>query len=62
MKKQKPTNKLAFEKAAVAELNNNQLFDVNGGSLSGRVCDAIVDAVVDAVTDATRNFTRPIIK
>lgn len=66
MKKQKPTNRLAFEKAAVAELSNNQLFDVNGGSLSGRVCDAIVDAVVDAVadavTDVTRNFTRPIVK
>ena len=62
MKKQKPTNRLAFEKAAVAELNNNQLFDVNGGSLSGRVCDAIADAIVDAIEEVTKNITRPIIK
>ncbi|MDX6192128.1 MULTISPECIES: class I lanthipeptide [Flavobacterium] len=32
MKKQNPTNKLAFNKVAVAELNENQLQDVNGGT------------------------------
>jgi hypothetical protein len=31
MKKQSPNNKLAFNKAAVAELNETQLKDVNGG-------------------------------
>lgn len=62
MKKQNSTNRLAFEKAAVTELNNNQLFDVNGGSLSGRICDAIVDAVADAIEEVTKDITRPIIK
>jgi len=33
MKKQNP-NKLAFNKAAVAELNETQLKDVNGGTSS----------------------------
>lgn len=32
MKKQNPTNKLAFNKAAVTELNENQLHEVNGGA------------------------------
>ncbi|MWB96542.1 hypothetical protein GON26_19430 [Flavobacterium sp. GA093] len=32
MKKQNANNKLAFNKAAVAELNENQLRDVNGGT------------------------------
>jgi hypothetical protein len=32
MKKQNVNNKLAFNKAAVTELNNNQLFEVKGGS------------------------------
>ncbi|MDX6192126.1 class I lanthipeptide [Flavobacterium sp. Fl-318] len=32
MKKQNPTNKLAFNKVAVAELNENQLTNVNGGT------------------------------
>ena len=31
MKKQNTSNKLAFNKASVTELNDNQLFDVNGG-------------------------------
>ncbi|WP_117610281.1 class I lanthipeptide [Flavobacterium sp. ABG] len=32
MKKQNPTNKLAFNKVAVAELNEKQLQEVNGGT------------------------------
>ncbi|MBP1221921.1 class I lanthipeptide [Flavobacterium sp. 1355] len=34
MKKQQPTNKLAFNKSAVTELNENQLLEVNGGTSS----------------------------
>jgi hypothetical protein len=32
MKKQNPKNKLAFNKAVVAELNDNQMHDVDGGT------------------------------
>jgi lactobin A/cerein 7B family class IIb bacteriocin len=32
MKKQNVNNMLAFNKAAVTELNDNQLLDVNGGT------------------------------
>jgi hypothetical protein len=32
MKKQNQNNKLAFNKAAVAELNDNQMHDVDGGT------------------------------
>lgn len=32
MKKQNPNNKLVFNKAAVTELNEKQLQDVNGGA------------------------------
>jgi hypothetical protein len=32
MKKQNAVNKLAFNKAAVVELNDNVIIDVNGGS------------------------------
>lgn len=32
MKKQNATNKLAFNKASVTELNDNSLMTVNGGS------------------------------
>ena len=32
MKKQNTINKLAFNKAAVAELNDSQMHDVDGGS------------------------------
>jgi hypothetical protein len=34
MKKQNTINKLAFTKAAVIELNDQSLTEVNGGSLS----------------------------
>lgn len=33
MKKQNPTSKLAFNKVAVAELNDTHLQEVNGGTL-----------------------------
>lgn len=32
MKKQNTNNKLAFNKAAVSELNNIQLMEINGGT------------------------------
>ncbi|MFB3385979.1 class I lanthipeptide [Flavobacterium sp. LAR06] len=32
MKKQNPHNKLVFNKAAVTELNENQLQEINGGT------------------------------
>jgi hypothetical protein len=35
MKKQNGTNKLAFSKAAILELNDGQLSDINGGSSWG---------------------------
>jgi bacteriocin-like protein len=37
MKKQNPNNKLTFNKAAVTELNTNQLQNVNGGTSSTTV-------------------------
>ena len=40
MKKQNVNNKLAFNKAAVAELNEKSLHAINGGSSTGCVCDA----------------------
>jgi hypothetical protein len=51
MKKQDTTSKLAFNKAAVAELNNSELQDVNGGSSTGCVCDAVRDAIKDITND-----------
>jgi hypothetical protein len=33
MKKQNTNNKLAFNKAAVTELNENQMHTVNGGTI-----------------------------
>ena len=48
MKKQNVNNKLAFNKAAVTELNENSLRTINGGSTivggetcSGCVCDPV---------------------
>ena len=48
MKKQNVNNKLAFNRAAVTELNDNSLIAINGGSTivggetcSGCVCDPI---------------------
>jgi hypothetical protein len=55
MKRQNDNNKLAFSKAAVAELNENVLADINGGA-------SIIDAIVDAITDAISLMTKPIIR
>jgi lactobin A/cerein 7B family class IIb bacteriocin len=40
MKKQNPANKLAFNKAAVTELNDNQMYDVDGGTTP--VCIGVI--------------------
>lgn len=44
MKKQNANNKLAFNKAAVTELNENTLVTVNGGStiVGGETCSGCV--------------------
>jgi translation initiation factor RLI1 len=49
MKKQKPTNKLAFNKVAVAELNENQMQDVNGGSLISVAVTIALTIIADQV-------------
>ena len=54
MKKQNANNKLAFNKAVVAELNNAQLADINGGATptittSSGWCLAGAGAVVGGV-------------
>ena len=41
MKKQKPNNKLAFNKVAVTELNTQQLKNVNGGVKGEELTDPI---------------------
>ncbi len=48
MKTQNVNNKLAFNKAAVAELNANELTDVNGGSLLVSIVVAVTGAAVGA--------------
>ena len=53
MKKQDVNNKLAFNKASVAELSSSQLINVNGGS-SGFICDAVADVINDAINQMTR--------
>ena len=44
MKKQNVNNKLAFNKAAVTELNENSLITINGGStiVGGETCSGCV--------------------
>ncbi len=54
MKKQNVNQKLAFNKAAVTELNENSLQQINGGSSTGCVCDAVADAIKDVVTQMTK--------
>ena len=46
MKTQNVNNKLAFNKAAVTELNNGQMLDVNGGSI-GDIAGYIYEAGVE---------------
>ncbi|MFC4816607.1 MULTISPECIES: class I lanthipeptide [unclassified Flavobacterium] len=57
MKTQKINNKLAFNKAAVTELNENTLAEINGGAS----IDDLIDAIGDAIKDAVRQMTRPIV-
>ncbi|MET3017711.1 class I lanthipeptide [Flavobacterium hydatis] len=48
MKKQNPSNKLAFNKMAVLELNDNQSQDVNGGtSTVGTTSLLLITIVID---------------
>jgi len=49
MKKQNPTNKLAFNKVAVTELNENQMQDVNGGSLISVAVTIALTIIADQV-------------
>ena len=56
MKKQNVNNKLAFNKAAVAELNENSLNTINGGSSLNEV----VDAINNVINEALNYMTRPI--
>jgi lactobin A/cerein 7B family class IIb bacteriocin len=55
MKKQNVNNKLAFNKAVVAELNDSQLYDVNGGATPATIiassapCAALASAVVGSI-------------
>ncbi|WP_166921617.1 class I lanthipeptide [Flavobacterium poyangense] len=44
MKKQNPNNKLAFNKVAVVELNDNQMNDVDGGTTP--VCTVVISYLV----------------
>jgi hypothetical protein len=51
MKKQKQNNRLAFNKAAVTELNDLQLYNLYGGS--GTVCESskkCLESLVDWLT------------
>ena len=56
MKKQNVNNKLAFNKAAVTELNDNSLIAINGGStiVGGETCTG---CVCFSVTKLTRQNT-----
>jgi lactobin A/cerein 7B family class IIb bacteriocin len=56
MKKQNLNGKLAFNKAAVVELNDSDLYDVNGGATpialaiaSSASCAALASAVVGSL-------------
>ena len=44
MKKQNPNNKLAFNKVAVVELNENQMHNVDGGTTS--LCIVVVTTIL----------------
>ena len=51
MKTQNGMNKLAFNKAAVVELNDGQLNDVNGGSLSFFLSGVVVGLIIAIAID-----------
>ena len=44
MKKQNPNNKLAFNKVAVIELNDKQMYDVDGGT--SPLCIAVLTTII----------------
>ncbi len=48
MKTQNVNHKLAFNKAAVSELNSKELNDVNGGSLLISIAVAVTGAAIGA--------------
>ncbi|WP_427871651.1 class I lanthipeptide [Flavobacterium sp. MMS24-S5] len=52
MKKQNANNKLAFNKASVIELNDNQMYSVDGGTspvaTSSGYCSAVLGGLVSA--------------
>jgi lactobin A/cerein 7B family class IIb bacteriocin len=51
MKKQNVNNKLAFNKVAVIELNDNQMYDVDGGTTP--LCIGVIIGIT--ITIATDN-------
>lgn len=52
MKKQNVNGKLAFNKKALVELNDDQLMGVNGGGFGSLIVSAIVSAIVSGVISA----------
>jgi len=56
MKSQNKNNKLAFNKASVTELNNNELNGVNGGAMSLSINSGIRCAIA-----ITTMMTKPIL-
>jgi bacteriocin-like protein len=51
MKKHNATNKLAFNKVAVAELNDNQLQAVEGGITPGIIIGLTISIIIDKWLD-----------
>jgi bacteriocin-like protein len=51
MKKHNAINKLAFNKVAVAELNDNQLQAVEGGITPGIVIGLTIYIIIDKMLD-----------
>jgi hypothetical protein len=47
MKKQNPNNKLAFNKVAVTELNDTQMYDVDGGTTP--LCTVVITITITIV-------------
>ena len=50
MKNQNPKNKLAFNKAAVTELNSNQLENVKGGTSTSTTVGTTSLVIVTVIT------------
>ncbi len=60
MKKENINNKLTFKKVVVTELNDNQLLNVQGGAISGRVCDLVI-SIIGGVNDVISMMTKPML-